>query len=134
MTDEGTILRGRRILVVEDDYLLGQVLIDFLEEAGAEIVGPIGWVEEALAAIENGARDIDAAVLDINLHGAKSYPIADALAERSVPFVFATGYGLDAVDASYLHRPRCEKPFDQSVLVALLSDILSKQHAAGMRS
>nr|WP_256464295.1 response regulator [Bradyrhizobium sp. 21] len=127
-------MRGRRILVIEDDYLLAQVLIDFLEEAGAEIVGPIGWVEEALAAIDNGEINVDAAVLDVNLHGAKSYPIADALAERSVPFVFATGYGSDALDASYLDHPRCEKPFDQSMLVALLNDILSKKCTAGMRT
>ena len=131
MTDGETILKDRRILVIEDDYLLGQILIDFLEDAGAKVVGPIGWVEDALLAIEKNALDIDTAKQDDNLHGSKSYPIADALVGRSIPFVFATGYGADALDASYVHHPRCEKPFDQPNLVSRLADVLSSKSAAG---
>jgi CheY-like chemotaxis protein len=86
-------LEGRHILVVEDDYLVAQVLVDLLEDAGAEVIGPIGWIDEAIALIEDGSQKLDGAVLDINLHGKKSYPVADALAARSVGFVFATGYG-----------------------------------------
>lgn len=119
-----TSLRNRRILVVEDDYLVAQILVNFLEEAGATVVGPIGWVEEAVVLIEADASRIDAAILDINLHGSRSYPIADALIGRSVPFVFATGYGFDALEEPYRSHRRCDKPFDQNALVAALEQLL----------
>lgn len=116
-------LRDRGILVVEDDYLVAQILVDFLEETGATVVGPIGWVEEALALIEADASQIDAAILDINLHGSRSYPVADALTGRSIPFVFATGYASDALDGPYRSHGRCEKPFDQKALTAALEQL-----------
>ena len=123
MTNRAAPLRGLRLLVVEDDYLVAQVLINFLEDAGAVIVGPIGWVDEALALIAEGTNRFDGAVLDINLHGSKSYPIADALTARSIRFVFATGYGADALDEPYRHCPQREKPFDQTALVAAFGQL-----------
>ena len=114
-------LTGRRILVVEDEYLVALVLVELLEEAGAEVVGPVGWLEEAIALIEDGGEQLDAAILDVNLHGRKSYPIADALIARSVGFVFATGYGAGALDGKYQSYPRCEKPFSQEALIAALA-------------
>ena len=113
-------LRGRRILVVEDDYLVALVVSDILEEAGAEVIGPVGRVEEALALIAGNDIAIDGAVLDVNLHGATSYPIADALAARNVRFVFASGYGAGGIDAAYATYPWCQKPFNQSALLAAL--------------
>jgi CheY-like chemotaxis protein len=113
-------LEGRRILIVEDDYLVAQVLVDLLEDAGAEVIGPIGWIDEAVALIEDGSQKLDGAVLDINLHGKKSYPVADALAARSVGFVFATGYGAGVIEGKYRHHPRCDKPFSPLALIAAL--------------
>jgi DNA-binding response OmpR family regulator len=113
-------LQGKRILVIEDEYLVAQVVVDFLEEAGAEVVGPFGRVDDALTFIENHHSSLDAAVLDVNLHGQKSYPIADALAINNIMLVFTTGYGGDALDGRYLDFPRCEKPFNQQELVAAL--------------
>jgi CheY-like chemotaxis protein len=104
-------LHGRRILVIDDDYLVALVVVGLLEEAGAEILGPIGRADEALTFIKENGTAIDGAVLDVNLNGAKSYPVADALAEREIGFIFATGYGADAVDGDYRKYPRCEKPF-----------------------
>jgi len=115
------VLEGRRILIVEDDYLVAQVLVDLLTDAGAEVVGPIGWVDEAVAFVEEGSLKLDAAVLDINLHGSKSYPVADALDAQSVSFVFASGYGASVIEAKYRHHPRCEKPFNQPALIAALA-------------
>ncbi|WP_201704128.1 response regulator, partial [Paraburkholderia kirstenboschensis] len=109
---QGTELQGRRILVVEDDFLVAQALCHLIEEAGAKVVGPIGWADQALAYIGSHEEDFDGAVLDVDLHGEKSYPIADWLAEHSVHFVFTTGYGADALDPAYTRYPRCEKPFD----------------------
>jgi DNA-binding LytR/AlgR family response regulator len=114
-------LQGRRILVVDDDYLVALVVIDFLEDAGAEILGPLGQADEAIAFIEAIRTTIDGAVLDVNLHGAKSYPVADALAAHRIGFIFATGYAAEAVDASYRKYLRCEKPFNELTLVATLA-------------
>lgn len=114
-------LQGRRILVIEDDFLVAQALRGVLEDAGAKVVGPIGWADEAMAFIESGAADFDSAVLDVDLHGDKTYAIADWLATRNVRFVFATGYGADALDPRYVNYPRCEKPFDPSALFSALN-------------
>lgn len=116
-----TALEGRRILVIEDDYLVAQVLCDLLEELGAVTVGPIGWASEALAFIESSEANFDSAIIDVNLHGEKSYPVAEALMRRNVRFALATGYGADGLDEAYRSLPRCEKPFDQNALIAALS-------------
>src|SRR5690606_40064815 len=83
-------LKGARVLIVEDAVLLALELETALSEAGAEVVGPAYELEEALALLD---RPIDAAVLDANLNGRSVSPVAEALAARKVPFVFATGYG-----------------------------------------
>jgi len=119
--DGTTVLQGRRILVVEDDFLVAQVLMEMLEDAGAIVLGPIGWVSEALAFLERDDDPFDTAVLDINLHGEKSFRIADVLAARRVRIVFATGYGAGAVEQAYSRYPRCEKPFNQETLLAALA-------------
>jgi DNA-binding response OmpR family regulator len=114
-------LRGRHILVVEDDYLLAQMLRELLEEEGAEVVGPIGSLEEALAFIESNSDQIEAAVLDVNLRGKKSYPIANVLSAGGVAVVFATGYGPDAIDVDFRRFARCEKPINREALIAALA-------------
>jgi hypothetical protein len=81
-------------------------------------IGPIGWVDEAMAFIKDGHQSFDGAVLDVNLHGKKSYPIADELAARDIPFIFSTGYGSGAIDETHQHCPRCEKPFSRAALTA----------------
>lgn len=113
-------LDGRRILVIEDDFLVAQVLMDLLEEAGAQVLGPIGWIDDALTFIEREHASFDSAVLDVNLHGEKSYPIADALLSHGAKVVFTTGYGAAAVDEHYRGFPRCEKPFNPTTLVRAL--------------
>lgn len=114
-------LANLRILIVEDDFLVAQAVCAFLEDAGAVVAGPLGWLDEALEFVEREAASLDGAVLDVNLHGENSYAIADALASRNVRFVFVTGYGAEALDPAYRHYPRCEKPFDaRKLLQALL--------------
>jgi CheY-like chemotaxis protein len=113
-------LEGRRILVIEDEYLLAEMLCELLGDLGATPVGPIGYQSDALAFVGNAANDFDAVILDINLHGQMSYGIADALVKRRVHFVFATGYGTHAVAEAYQGFPRCEKPFSAKALVAAL--------------
>ncbi|MFL9876577.1 response regulator [Paraburkholderia megapolitana] len=117
-----TELLNRRILVVEDDFLVAQALCALLENAGATSVGPIGWLDEALAFVETQAAAVDGAVLDVDLHGEKSYAVADALARHDIHFVFVTGYGSESLDPVYHDVSRCEKPFDPRTLFLLLAN------------
>ena len=112
-------LRGRRVLIVEDEYLIAADLAQQLEKLGVEVVGPVASVTEALTAIEKHSPD--GAVIDINLRGEKGYPVADALADRHVPFVFATGYDSCTMPAAYESLPRCEKPVDPAALARMLA-------------
>ena len=100
----------KRILVVEDEPLIAMMLEDFLEVLDKQIAGTADSVDAALTLIDAGG--IDAAILDVNLRGGeKSGPIADALAARSIPFVFATGGSADSELGAHSDRPRLQKPF-----------------------
>ena len=101
MNEQARILDGRRIMVVEDDYLVALALSAVLEDAGAHVVGPVASAQEAVALLEEGREAVDAAVLDVDLNGEKLYPVADALALRDIRFIFATGYGIDVVAEGY---------------------------------
>ncbi|MFH6782777.1 MULTISPECIES: response regulator [Methylobacterium] len=98
-----------RVLLVEDEYFLAQELTEVFQGRGAEVVGPVPSVEEALALIAASAH-LDGAVLDINLQGEMAYAVADALAARGVPFVFATGYDRTAIPARYARARFFGKP------------------------
>jgi len=123
MSSADVPLQLRRILVVEDDFLVAEVVVELLQNLGAEIIGPFSRLQQAMSFLETGADGIDGAVLDVNLNGEKSYPIADRLIALSIPFCFSTGYGSSALDAAYQHLPRCEKPFGEQALVAALSAV-----------
>lgn len=111
-------LRGRHILVVEDDYVLAMDMRLTLEDAGAEVVGPVGTVREALRLVEN--EDIDAAVLDINLHGELVFAVAERLQDRGIPFAFATGFEGDNLPQRFSNTTRHQKPVSaESVVHAL---------------
>ena len=84
-------LAGRRILVVEDEYMIADDLVQAFEKRGADIVGPVQSVERALALLDTVDR-LDAAVLDVNLQGEMAFCDADKLMARGVSFVFTTGY------------------------------------------
>jgi two-component SAPR family response regulator len=114
-------LAGRRILVVEDEYLIALDMGRALEEQGAEVVGPVASVSGALELIESSGR-LDIAVLDINLHGEPAYPVAKSLQSKGVPFVFTTGYGASSVSREFADIRMFEKPVDPAKLAeALLS-------------
>src|SRR3712207_5295705 len=107
----GLSLRGCRILVVEDEYMMAEDLRRDLEKVGAEVVGPVPSVADALRLLAT-EEELDGAVLDVNLRGEKAYPVADALRECGVPFVLATGYEQWALPEAYKDVPRCDKPID----------------------
>lgn len=115
-------LANQRVLVVEDDYLIAENMRLELQAAGAEILGPVANVSEAIALIKT-AGTIDAAVLDINLGGELVYPVAEILAKHGVRLVFTTGYDATAVPPAFAHIPRCEKPVStEHILEALQKD------------
>src|SRR5947209_6584407 len=95
-----TVLRGRRILVVEDEYIIACEIADLLSDAGADVLGPVPDVGAAMQLIAQ-EQLIDGALLDVNLKNERVWPIADALRARHVPVVLATGYDKDAIPAAY---------------------------------
>lgn len=105
-----SVLAGLRLLVVEDDYMIAEDISMQLEDFGCDVAGPVGTIEEALAMVKKGG--LDGALLDANLNGESSAPIAAALNEASIPFVVATGYGSrELSDAALNAAPRIIKPF-----------------------
>jgi CheY-like chemotaxis protein len=94
-----------------------------LADLGCAVIGPAGSVNQALAMIE--AEAIDVAVLDVNLNGEMSYPIADALGARDVPFVFVTGYDKDSILEGYRTCPVLQKPFHRAELTDTLAKLLA---------
>ncbi|GJE41523.1 response regulator [Methylobacterium soli] len=119
MTSTTNPLAGRRVLVVEDEYFIADDLRRHFEERGAEVLGPVPRVEDALALIAATA-EIDAAVLDVNLQDEMVYPVADALQARGVPFLFATGYEKTAIPARFADVRHCEKPFEPERIAGAL--------------
>lgn len=106
-------LKGKRILVVEDEALIAVMVEDMLSEMGSIVVGPAATIEQALALAR--AEEIDGAVLDVNVRGERIDPVADALAERGVPMLFATGYG-EVRLASGAATTVIDKPYTQEKL------------------
>jgi CheY-like chemotaxis protein len=126
MNDSGETpkLKGLRVLVVEDEALVALQLEDMLHELGCSIVGPASRVGQALALL--GGQPVDAAVLDLNVAGELVYPVADVLASRSLPYIFATGYGASGLTEPYRSRPVLQKPFLQSQLRDAMLHSLAK--------
>jgi CheY-like chemotaxis protein len=104
-------LDGLRLLLVEDEFVLALGITDVLVDAGADVLGPVGSVSDALSLVEQ-IPEIDAAVLDVNLAGETIYPVADALKSRGVPFLFATANERAQLPERFADVPLCRKPFD----------------------
>jgi CheY-like chemotaxis protein len=127
----GTLV-GRRILLVEDEYLIATEMERWLSGAGAEVLGPVPSVQQALESIENEPIGLDGAVLDINLGGGETvYPVADRLSELDVPYLFATGDLRISGHSAHREHPLLAKPISRVELVRSLEKLLeSEPHAA----
>jgi CheY-like chemotaxis protein len=113
----------RRILVVEDDFLVATLLAEILDSAGLEVVGPVAHLAAALDAA--ASEDFDLAVLDVNLGGQTVYPVAEVLDARRVPFVFVTAYSRDALPSVFCGRPHLGKPFARKELIGTVARLIA---------
>jgi len=120
------------ILVVDDESMIAMLLQDMLLDRGCSVVGPAGAVASAIALIDAGARPLDGAILDINLRGELVYPVADALLNRSVPFVFVTGYTRRQIDQRYAAVPTLAKPFPASTIETVIKSFADHRRARSM--
>ena len=112
----------KRVLIVEDEPLIAMMLEDFLDVLGSEAAATADTVQTALDALRDGT--FDAAILDVNLRGGeKSTAVAEALAARDIPFIFATGGGIDGLDERFHDRPRLQKPFTMDGVEQALADL-----------
>ncbi|KTS10769.1 hypothetical protein SB2_12160 [Methylobacterium radiotolerans] len=124
MPETARPLDGRRILIVEDEYLIAMQVKRWLLAAGAEVVGPVPSVEQALDLIEEGG--LDAAVLDVNLgNGRTVYPVADKLSALGVPYLFATGDVKISGAAADRQCPQLGKPFVEAELLQALGKLIA---------
>jgi DNA-binding NtrC family response regulator len=116
------LLSGRRVLVVEDEMLILLMTEGMLADLGCESLTTAATVDQALALID--AYIFDVAILDMDLKGNKSHAVADALAARGVPFVFATGHS-GVMRIADRNRPVLKKPFQYEKLVEILARLLT---------
>lgn len=115
------ILRGKRVLVVEDETLISMLFEDILSDLECEVVGPALNIRQALELA--GSADIDAAVLDVNLNGEPSFPVAMLLRTRGVPIVFSSGYGSTGLPPEWQDLPTLPKPFTSDEVAEALSGL-----------
>src|SRR5262245_52973145 len=106
---DGARLRGRRVLVVEDRYLIAEEVARMVREMGGEVLGPAANLHDALALMD-GETSIDLALLDVNLAHGDVYPAATELTRRQIPFIFATGYERWVIPSEFKDAAQTEKP------------------------
>lgn len=111
----------KRVLLVEDEAMVGLMMRDLLTECGIFVVGPCCTLEEALA---EASGEFDGALLDLNLGGKLVYPVAQLLLERGIPFTFVTGYGAESLDGRFAGAPMLQKPITRETLQRQLGTML----------
>ncbi len=117
-------LQGAKILLVEDEALVAMLLEDMLADEGCDVVATAPRLTEALAYAES--LEFDLAILDLNLAGENTFPVAEALSARNKPFVFATGYGAGGLPPEWRDRPTLQKPFTATDVSRVLGELLAE--------
>jgi DNA-binding NarL/FixJ family response regulator len=111
----------KRVLIVEDEPIVALNLEDMVESLGFTVVGSASRLDHGLQLARNAAPDL--AILDVNLHGEKSYPIADLLADNGVPYFFATGYGSAGHPERHRRALTVAKPYSESVIADAIATV-----------
>ncbi len=117
----GSVVKGVRVLIVEDEFLLAVALEEDLKDAGFQTVGPFNSLARALAALDTETFDL--AVVDVNLGSEMAYPLLDALIARGVPALMLSGYGPGALPERFRAMPRIAKPAPAGAVVAALAQL-----------
>lgn len=113
--NDAHIFVGIRVLIIEDEALVSMMLEEFLEQIGCRMMGTASRLDEAI--IKARSLSLDMALLDVNLAGEASFPVAEILTARDIPFIFVTGYGPLGLPADMRHVPILPKPFQMAQLV-----------------
>lgn len=121
----------KRVLLAEDEAIIGMMMREFLVDYGLFVVGPCCTVNEALGA---SAAEFDCAILDLNLGGESIYPVASKLGERNIPFAFVTGYGRESIDSRFVDAPILQKPVTREGLENCLRGMLAPGAVHGQGS
>ena len=113
--DTRIVLAGGSIMLVEDEAIVALAVNDALTDMGFSVVGPFSRISDACRALRD--NQVDAAILDINLAGETVYSLAEMLTSRKIPFVFATGYGAESIEARFEHIAVLQKPIEKEMLI-----------------
>jgi CheY-like chemotaxis protein len=113
-TDTPTANTSLQILVVEDEAIVAMMIEDMLADLGHQVVATSGRMADARRLASDASADL--AILDVNLNGEETYPLADSLAARDIPFIFATGYGSSGIKGDWSDAPVLQKPFESEAL------------------
>ena len=118
--------KGARILVVEDNLMMAEVICDYLLSHELVPVGPAARIDSACDLARQA--DLDAAIVDIKLAGRFSFPICSILAERSIPYIFLTGFDeLSVIPSALREAPLLSKPFREADMDAALENVLNQR-------
>ena len=120
------VLAGKRVLVVEDEAVIAFLIEDMLTELGCVVLGPAVRVSEAVGMVA-GDRAIDLAILDVNVAGEAVDPVAKVLADRGLPFLFATGYGEAGVGPAFKGHTVVTKPYRRHDLHSAMMEALDRR-------
>jgi CheY-like chemotaxis protein len=121
MSDSSSQNRSLRVLLVEDESLLAMTLEDMLEELGHRLVGVATRIAKAMQLAHHA--ELDFAILDVNIDGQPSYPVAEILQARGIAFVFTTGYGAQGIHANFRDAPVLAKPFTRAEMMEVLESV-----------
>jgi DNA-binding response OmpR family regulator len=117
-----------RVLILEDEWIVADQIETALADGGFEVVGPVSRVAEALDLV--GGEPLDAAILDINVHGQRSFSVAERLSQCATPFVFLSGYSDVELPAALSGRPLIEKPVDGDAVRRAIGALLPSRAQA----
>jgi CheY-like chemotaxis protein len=118
-----------RFLVVEDEALVSMLIEDMLTDLGHEVAAVESRIQDACEVA--GTAEFDVAILDVNLDGQPSFPVAEILRDRGIPFAFATGYGAKGLDGNFADVPTIAKPFVAADLEKLIPHLISRIARSG---
>jgi DNA-binding response OmpR family regulator len=120
----GVRLKGLRVFIAEDEFLVAVMLEQDLRSSGCTVVGP--FTSLALALQASRREEFDVAILDVNMNGEMVYPLADELLARGTPFLFLTGYGTANLPERHRKAPRLSKPYDLDLLMKEMARVRSE--------